>query len=314
MFISIIIPTYNGEKKILNALRSLEMQTFKDFEVVVVVDGSKDNTKKVLEENNFNFKSLKIVYQANKGRAGARNTGAKQASYDLLAFFDDDMRLEADALQKHYDFHRKCPNAWLMGNAIEEENLMKTDIQRYRVFLSKKWTKPFENKNEPLSERNFFLMAAHLSLPKDSFFQLGGFDEALTDAEDYDLGKRAIEQGIQIYFNPEIIAWHDDFITCQSYIKRQQQYQKAHQKLKELYPKRYAYSQYAYKPAKGIKKLIYWFFSGNFWVNVVDRFNFLRLLPRKLRYKIYDIIIMANAVHFPLRNKKGKAEPTSLRP
>jgi GT2 family glycosyltransferase len=152
----------------------------------------------------------------------------------------------------------------------------------------------------------FFLTSANCSLNKQLFEQLGGFDEKLTDAEDYDLGKRAIEQGIAIYFNPEIIGWHDDFITCRSYIKRQQQYQQAHQRLKELYPERYAYNQYAYKPAKGIKKLIYKFFAGWFWVNVVDKFNFLKILPQSLRYKIYDIIITANAVHFPLKFQENK--------
>jgi glycosyltransferase involved in cell wall biosynthesis len=304
MQISIIIPTYNGEKKILNALRSLEMQTFKEFEVIVVIDGSTDNTKQVLEKNNFNFKSIKIIYQENKGRSGSRNTGAQAASTDLLLFLDDDMRLPAESLQKHIDFHRTHPSICLMGNAIEDENLMKTDLQRYRAFLSRKWSKPFENNPEPLQKNNFFLMAAHLSIPKETFFQLGAFDEALTDAEDYDLGKKALQGNIPILFKPEIIGWHDDFITCRSYIRRQQQYKQAHEKLKMLYPERYQNNPYDYKPAKGFKRFTYWFFAGNFWVNTIDKFNFLLIFPQKLRYKLYDIIITANAVHFPLLDTK----------
>jgi len=299
--LSIIIPTYNGEKKICNLLHSLEKQTFKDFEVIVVIDGSTDNTKKLLEQKNFDFKNFKVIFQENKGRSGSRNTGAKAASGDLLLFLDDDMRLPAESVQQHVEFHKKQANAWLIGNAVEDFELMQTDLQKYRAFLSRKWSKPFEKNNAPLQKHNFFLMAAHLSVKKVSFLQHGGFDEALTDAEDYDLGKRALEAGVQIYFNPEIIGWHDDFITCRSYIRRQQQYQKAHQRLRELYPERYQQNQYDYKPAKGIKKMIYRFFAGNFWVNVVDKFNFLIILPQKLRYKLYDIIITANAVHFPLK-------------
>ena len=299
--LSIIIPTYNGEKKIGNLLDSLEKQSYKDFEIIVVIDGSTDNTKELLEEKKFDFKDFKIIFQENKGRSGSRNTGAKAAAGDLLLFLDDDMRLPPESLQKHIDFHRNRTNVWLMGNAIEDLTLMQTDLQKYRAFLSRKWSKPFENSDLPLQKHNFFLMAAHLSMPKASFAQIGGFDETLTDAEDYDLGKKAIEAGIEIYFNPAIIGWHDDFVTCRSYIRRQQQYQKAHEKLKTLYPERYQDNQYEYKQVRGIKKIIYRFFSGNFWIDTIDKFNFLPILPKKLRYKFYDIIITANAVHFPLK-------------
>lgn len=304
MQVSVIIPTYNGAKKILNLLHSLEKQTFHNFEVIVVIDGSTDETPKILAESQFNF-PLKTIYQTNKGRAGARNTGVKNASADLLVFVDDDMRLEPDALQKHWDFHQITKNAILVGNQIEDWNALQNDLQKYKAVLSRIWGNSITAK-QPMPADKFFLTSANCSLSKPLFEQLGGFDEKLTDAEDYDLGKRAIEQGIAIYFNPEIIGWHDDFITCRSYIKRQQQYQQAHQRLKELYPERYAYNQYAYKPAKGIKKLIYKFFAGWFWVNVVDKFNFLKILPQSLRYKIYDIIITANAVHFPLKFQENK--------
>jgi len=300
--LSIIIPTYNGEKKICNLLHSLEKQTFKDFEVIVVIDGSTDNTKKLLEQKNFDFKNFKVIFQENKGRSGSRNTGAKAASGDLLLFLDDDMRLPAESVQQHVEFHKKKQDEKiiLVGNQIEELAILKTDIQRYKYYKSKLWANTIRH-NKPMQPEQFFLTAANFSISKTLFLQLGGFDEALTDAEDYDLGKKALEKGIQIYFKPEIIGWHDDFITCRSYIRRQQQYQKAHQRLRELYPERYQYNQYDYKPAKGIKKMIYRFFAGNFWVNVVDKFNFLVILPKKLRYKLYDLIITANAVHFPLK-------------
>lgn len=304
MYLSVIIPTYNGAKKILNTLYSLQRQTFKEFEVIVVIDGSTDETQKILSEKTFNF-PLKIIYQANKGRAGARNTGARNASTDLLVFVDDDMRLEEETLQKHWEFHNKIPNAILVGNQIEEWEVLQNDLQKYKATLSRKWANSVKHK-EPMPAEKFFLTSSNCSLRKHLFHQLGGFDEKLTDAEDYDLGKRAIEQGIAIYFDPELIGWHDDFITCESYIRRQQQYQKAHQRLKELYPERYVHNQYTYKPAKGIKRLIYRFFAGWFWVNVVDKYNFLIILPQKLRYKIYDIIITANAVHFPLNFQENQ--------
>jgi len=299
--ISIIIPTYNGAQKVVNALQSLEEQTFKDFEVIVVIDGSTDDTKNILETRNFNLPFLKVIYQENKGRSGARNRGAKEAQGELLLFLDDDMRLGKNEIIKHLVLYQKNLSSILMGCAVEEYHKMQTDIQKYKAYLSEKWSRPLGETLKPLSKNNFFLTAANCSMSKQLFFELGGFDEKLTDAEDYDLGKRAIEQNIDIYFDPSIVGWHDDFITCRSYIHRQQQYQEAHKKLKSLYPERYKENQYDYTPAKGIKRLVYRFFSGNFWVDVVDKFNFLLIFPKKLRYKIYDIIITANAIHFPLK-------------
>lgn len=300
--VSVIVPTYNGENKIVKALESLERQTFRDFETIVVVDGSTDRTQTILKNRKFNLPSLKVIYQENKGRSGSRNRGAKEAQADLLLFLDDDMRLEEEGIAKHLAFHQSNKNPLLlMGAALEDVALMKTDIQRYRATLSRKWSTISEKTLKPLTKDNFFLMAANFSIPKKIFDTLEGFDEKLTDAEDYDLGKRAMEQEMPIYFDGTIIGWHDDFITCKSYIKRQQQYQKAHEKLKALYPERYAESQYNYTVPTGIKKLIYRFFAGHFWVNMIDGVNVLRIFPKILRYKIYDIIITANAIHFPLK-------------
>lgn len=323
--ITIIIPTYNGAKKVVNCLHSLEKQTFQDFETIVVIDGSTDDTEAILKAKNWNLKDFKVIFQENKGRACVRNTGAKHAKGDLLLFLDDDMRLEETGVEKHLLHHQNiynknhntnitnntnnsnnndCTNdSFLIGNAIEDLELVKTDIQAYRAHLSRKWGNIGE-KNVPLNENNFFLMAANLSVSKRLLTFLGGFDEKLTDAEDYDLGKRALKQNFDIYFNGEIIGFHDDFITCASYIKRQKQYKQSHIKLKELYPERYAQNQYIQKPAKGLKKLIYWLFSADFWVNMIDeknifKYNFFKILPQKLRYKIYDIIIAAQAIHFP---------------
>ena len=327
--LTVIIPTYNGAKKVVNCLHSLEKQTLKDFETIVVIDGSTDNTQEILNQQKWNLKDFKVIFQENKGRASVRNTGVKHAKGDLLLFLDDDMRLEATGVEKHLLHHQNIYNknhisnnnhndhnnninhiknikdtdCFLIGSAVEDIALVKTDIQAYRAYLSRKWAN-IGKKNMPLNQDNFFLMAANLSVSKKMFTFLDGFDEKLTDAEDYDLGKRALEQGFDIYFDNEIIGWHDDFITCASYIKRQKQYKTSHLTLKALYPERYAQNQYIQKPAKGLKKMIYWLFSADFWVNMIDennffKYNFLKILPQKLRYKIYDIVITAQAVHFP---------------
>ncbi|MCS6796274.1 MAG: glycosyltransferase family 2 protein, partial [Raineya sp.] len=165
--ISVVIPTYNGANKILNVLSSLEKQTFREFEVIVVIDGSTDKTQEILAESQFNF-PLKVVYQANKGRAGARNTGANKASAEWLIFVDDDMRLEPDALQKHWEFHQKTSSAILVGNQIEDWEVLKSDLQKYKAFLSRKWGNSVVH-HQPMPAEKFFLTSSNCSMSKTLF-------------------------------------------------------------------------------------------------------------------------------------------------
>lgn len=297
--VSVIVPSYNGAKKLPNILKALSGQTYQDFELIVVLDGSTDNSAEVVKPFADKFKNFRLIDRDNGGRAVARNTGAKAAEGELLIFFDDDMRPTPSCVEMHVEHHKDYTSSLLVGNASEDLKLSKTDIQKYRAYLSRKWILNLKPK-EKLSEERFFLAAANFSLPKLIFYELEGFDDNLNDAEDFDLGIRAFIKKIPIYFDKENIAWHDDFITMASYIKRQQQYKKSHEVLKALKPELYAqFNQYEYQKVSGVKKSIYWVFSHDMWVWSVDNFNWLKVFPRQLRYKLYDIIITAKAVHFP---------------
>ncbi|NDE89725.1 MAG: glycosyltransferase family 2 protein [Alphaproteobacteria bacterium] len=100
-FISIIIPTYNRANTLGNALHSLTQQSFQDFEIIIVDDGSADKTKSVIKE--FQQKNLqhKIIYvsQDNQGPAIARNTGVEHARADIIVYLDSDDRLYSSALE-----------------------------------------------------------------------------------------------------------------------------------------------------------------------------------------------------------------------
>lgn len=85
--VSVIIPTYNSAKYIEEALRSVFNQTFQDFEIIVIDDGSTDNTGKILEKYN---QIIRYICQANGGPSSARNTGIRQAKGKFIAFLDAD--------------------------------------------------------------------------------------------------------------------------------------------------------------------------------------------------------------------------------
>src|SRR5690606_37464399 len=111
-----------------------------------------------------------------------------------------------------------------------------TDIQRYKVHLSKIWMSKLPTQKSQLTLDNMFLSAANFSIPKILFQKLGGFDERLSDNEDLLFSLKAYNKHIPIYFDRNALAWHDDFISCTSYINRQMEYSLAREKARNTDP------------------------------------------------------------------------------
>lgn len=98
--VSVIIPTYNRAKDVQNAINSVLGQTFKDFEVVVVDDGSSDDTGKVLTE--MYGDRIRYHFQTNQGLSGALNTGLQLAQGEWVAFLDSDDYWENEKLEAQF--------------------------------------------------------------------------------------------------------------------------------------------------------------------------------------------------------------------
>lgn len=99
MSLSVIIPTYNEEAKLEDCILSLGAQSYSDFEIIVVDDGSKDNTFKILENLEKRIPNFKFVKELHKGPGAARNLGAKHALGDILVFVDADMTFDKNFLE-----------------------------------------------------------------------------------------------------------------------------------------------------------------------------------------------------------------------
>jgi glycosyltransferase involved in cell wall biosynthesis len=136
--VSIIIPTFNRAGQIRNIIEALKKQSVRNFEIIIVNDGSTDNTNSTLEELLSIQNEIKVVEQVNKGRASSRNLGARNAKGDLLVFYDDDVRPVADSISKHIECQEKFPDSICGGNQIEDKNLIQSDIQQFKHYLSTK--------------------------------------------------------------------------------------------------------------------------------------------------------------------------------
>lgn len=100
MMISIIVPVYNSEKYIDKCLDSILNQTYKDLEIVLVNDGSNDQSLKILEKYALRDTRIKVVNQENKGVAAARNTGLDNATGEYILYVDSDDWIENNMVER----------------------------------------------------------------------------------------------------------------------------------------------------------------------------------------------------------------------
>jgi len=115
--ISVILPVYNSEKYLGEAIASILNQSFSDFELIILNDGSTDNSKNVIES--FNDKRIVLVDQSNLGLAATLNRGIMMARGELIARQDNDDVSLPDRLEKQIEFLESNPHISLLGTAAE---------------------------------------------------------------------------------------------------------------------------------------------------------------------------------------------------
>lgn len=114
--VSVIIPTYNSACTITGCINSVIEQTYENIEIVVVDDGSKDNTVAIVQELSFLFaKKIRLIKQSNSGPSSARNRGVKVAVGSYIAFLDSDDTWYPDKIARQVDVLQKNRSVTLVG-------------------------------------------------------------------------------------------------------------------------------------------------------------------------------------------------------
>ena len=102
--VTVIMPVYNDEKYLVQAISSVLNQTLTGIELLCINDGSTDNSKNILDSFDEKYDSINVIHQTNSGAAACRNKAMKKASGDYITFLDsDDFYLDTDALEKMYN-------------------------------------------------------------------------------------------------------------------------------------------------------------------------------------------------------------------
>ncbi len=179
--ISVIIPTYNRGHLINRAIQSILNQSYKDFEIIVVDDGSIDNTKEVIES--FRDERIRYIhYKENKGANAARNIGIRAAKGDYIAFQDSDDEWLPQKLEKQIKILKDAPS---------DVGLVYTSFWRImndrRLYIPPKEIKPKEGYIHINLLKGNFISTQTMLLRKECFEKAGMFDENLPRLQDWDM-------------------------------------------------------------------------------------------------------------------------------
>ncbi len=180
--ISVVIPVYNGEKTIKETIESVLNQTFKDFELIVINDGSKDATQEIVE--GIQDSRIKLFSYPNAGQAASRNRGFSHAVGEFIAFLDADDLWTPDKLEAQLKALQESPQAavaYSWTNYINESS----QFLRQGSYVSATGD-VFKN----LLVVNFLENGSNPLIRANALAEVGDFDGSVTPAEDWDMWLR----------------------------------------------------------------------------------------------------------------------------
>jgi GT2 family glycosyltransferase len=240
--LSVVIPTYNRAPvlaRCLAALRAQSLDPGQDFEVVVVDDGSTDETPGVLEgAAGLAGPPLRYARQANRGPAAARNRGLALARGDRVLFLGDDAIAGSHLIRAHLAAQERRGALRAVVGSIVPEHAHR--LSPFEQFLEQSGLQfnfsPVRRDPEHLPFAMFY--TANVSAPRATLAAVGGFDERFRDAcwEDTELGYRLARAGVRFCYAPEAQVAHAHPVTLRQYLRRMDKAGRAARLLVSLHP------------------------------------------------------------------------------
>lgn len=191
--VSVIIPSYNHARFLPDAIESIQKQTYPNTEIIVVDDGSTDNTKEVLSH----YPHLKYVYQNNQGLSAARNTGVRNSSADYVIFADADDLLYHHAIAYNMELLQAHSNAAFVSGGYD---LLDLDVNRMKRI----------GREVTSDHYRHFLQGNYVGMHGTVLYRRWVFDEFQFDTrlkacEDYDLYLN-VSRKYPVIHHPEALA------------------------------------------------------------------------------------------------------------
>lgn len=215
--VSVVVCSYNGAKTLRKCLEALQRINYPNYEIILVDDGSKDETQIIASE----FPNIKNIFQYNQGLSSARNTGYKNSTGEIIAYTDSDCEPDEDWL---YFIVKTLINTNYIG--VGGPNLSPTPSSNVNAAITvSKGTPTHVLINDTEAEH---IPGCNMAYWKYGLENINGFDETFrTAGDDVDLCWRFIKSGYKIGFNPSAIVWHHRRHNINLYLKQQRGYGEA---------------------------------------------------------------------------------------
>lgn len=184
--VSVLISVYNGEKYITKSIESVLNENFDDYEVIIVDDGSTDNTKKILS-NYKNNKKIKVFHKENTGIPDSLNFGLKHCNGEYIARLDCDDIMVTGRLKKQVEFLDKHKEIGLLGTNAKIINSNGEKVDEINLGELK-----HSQIVERFTKRESFFPHSSWMVRKNIYEKLGGYDKFFYKAQDYDFVLRCI--------------------------------------------------------------------------------------------------------------------------
>lgn len=186
--ISVILPVYNGERYIAQAINSVFAQEYKNIEIIAVNDGSTDGTEEVLRSH----ANVRYLNQSRKGASAARNSGIKSSSGEFIAFLDADDLWTKDKLKTQSALIMNDPSLDMVFGHAEQ-------------FLSPELVDSLKDKINMITGAMPGYIPGAMLIKRTSFLKAGFFNEGFRLGEFIDWYMRAVDIGLKSFLSPEIV-------------------------------------------------------------------------------------------------------------
>lgn len=206
MKISVIVSVYNGSKYIKKTLDSILSQSMKDLEVLVVDDGSTDDSAKIIKS--FEDSRVKYFYQKNSGSpAGPRNLAITKSTGEFIAFCDQDDIWYPEKLEKQIQTYEKCVEKERVGVVFSSADLIDENDRKIAVnrTVFDGYVEPAESNRRLLC--GDFIIACSAVVPRSMFDEFGKLDESLKGVDDYDMWLRITTKYGLLAISEPLCAW-----------------------------------------------------------------------------------------------------------
>jgi GT2 family glycosyltransferase len=238
---SVVVCTYNGGRTLDQCLRSLRQLDYPDYEVIVVNDGSTDNTREILERfqsaepapwNETSVPRFKVIHQPNCGLSAARNAGLHAATGEIVAYTDDDCFTDPDWLTHLVDQLERTGAA-----AVGGPNLTPEDGWLAACVAASPGQPTHVLESDQVAEH---IPGCNMAFRRDALLAINGFDPLYRKAgDDVDVCWRLQQSGRWITFAPGAFVWHHRRQGPRAYLKQQMGYGEAEAVLRFHHPDRF---------------------------------------------------------------------------